>query len=284
MTPEQHEALTRIDADRKRWMACELQVDCQISNAEASELVEEFFRDGAKPVGWAQFYIDGTILDFSDDPDEVAGWKDEGLPVKPLFEHSEAVADPVSAETPPPSSQVDSHKLHEWSAGGVCHDCGCTFAGLSRVDPCPGQSPTPQNNSMGGNAEPDGWICEDEFTLEAEQRDEWVEEGLEPKPFYFAPPAPQTHVRVADLTSEQKEITLLRIIDAMGGRTDSSDYPGNWLTWFCSDEIHNVQEDTFNRCNDKGWLHTTHDTSFDTSTTTLTKAGRAALAAEGSQP
>lgn len=35
----------------------------------------------------------------------------------------------------------------------------------------------------------DGWICEDEFTLEAEQRDEWVEEGLSPKPFYFAPPA-----------------------------------------------------------------------------------------------
>lgn len=94
-------------------------------------------------------------------------------------------------------------------------------------------------------------------------------------------PAPQTHVRVPDLTNEQKEITLLRIIDAMGGRTDSSDYPGNWLTWFCSDEIHNVQEDTFNRCNDKGWLHTTHDTSFDTSTTTLTAAGRAALASEG---
>jgi hypothetical protein len=106
MTPEQHEALTRIDADRKRWMACELQVDYQISNAEASELVEEFFRDGAKPVGWAQFYIDGTILDFSDDPDEVASWKDEGLPVKPLFEHSEAVADAVSAESPPPSSHT----------------------------------------------------------------------------------------------------------------------------------------------------------------------------------
>ena len=96
-------------------------------------------------------------------------------------------------------------------------------------------------------------------------------------------PAPMQHLRAADLTNEQKEITLLRIIDAMGGRTDSSDYPGNWLEWFCSDEIHNVHDDTFNRCNEKGWLHTTHDSDTDTSTTTLTAAGRAALATtEGS--
>lgn len=47
---------------------------------------------------------------------------------------------------------------------------------------------SPETISVGA-AEPDGWICEDEFTLEAEQRDEWVEEGLSPKPFYFAPPA-----------------------------------------------------------------------------------------------
>ncbi len=96
-------------------------------------------------------------------------------------------------------------------------------------------------------------------------------------------PAPESHVRAAELTNEQKEITLLRIIAAMGGETDSSDYPYSWLTWFCSDEIHNVQDDTFNRCNEKGWLHTTHNTDFDTSTTTLTASGRAYLATtEGS--
>jgi hypothetical protein len=89
---------------------------------------------------------------------------------------------------------------------------------------------------------------------------------------------PENHVRSADLTNEQKEMTLLRIIEAMKGTTDSSESQHSWLNWFCSDEIHNVQEDTFNRCNDKGWLHTTHNSDWDTSTTTLTAAGRAALA------
>jgi hypothetical protein len=32
---------------------------------------------------------------------------------------------------------------------------------------------------------------------------------------------------------EQKEFILLQIMAAMGRRTDSRDYPGNWLTWFC---------------------------------------------------
>ncbi|MBP2560810.1 hypothetical protein J2857_003579 [Neorhizobium galegae] len=58
-----------------------------------------------KPVGWAQFYIDGTILDFSDDPDEVASWEGDGLPVKPLFEHP-PVAGVASAAPPPPQSHV----------------------------------------------------------------------------------------------------------------------------------------------------------------------------------
>lgn len=89
------------------------------------------------------------------------------------------------------------------------------------------------------------------------------------------------HLRVPDLTNEQKEITLLRIIEAMKGTTDSSENQHSWLNWFCSDEIHNVQEDTFNRCNDKGWLHTTHNSDWDTSTTTLTAAGPAALTTEG---
>lgn len=97
-------------------------------------------------------------------------------------------------------------------------------------------------------------------------------------------PPPETHLRVADLTNEQKEITLLRIIAGMGGETDSSEGKWQWLNWFCSDEIHNVQDDTFNRCNEKGWLRTTHNSDMDTSTTTLTAAGRAALATTEGQP
>lgn len=81
-----------------------------------------------------------------------------------------------------------------------------------------------------------------------------------------------------ELTSEQKEIALLRIIEAMGGTTDSSENPHSWLNWFCADEVHNVQEDTFNRCEAKGWIFTTHNSDWDTSTTTLTSAGRAVIA------
>src|SRR5690242_18331148 len=54
------------------------------------------------------------------------------------------------------------------------------------------------------------------------------------------------------LTNEQKEITLLRIIAAMGGNTDSSESKWSWLNWFCGDEIHGAQDDTFNRCHAKG--------------------------------
>lgn len=97
-------------------------------------------------------------------------------------------------------------------------------------------------------------------------------------------PTPVSSSRVPDLTNEQKEMTLLRIIEASGGNADVSESKWSWINWFCSDEIHNVQDDTFNRCNEKGWLHTTHDTSFDTSTTTLTAAGRAALSATATDP
>lgn len=80
-----------------------------------------------------------------------------------------------------------------------------------------------------------------------------------------------------DLTNDQKEITLLRIIEASGGETDSSESKWNWLNWFCSDEVHREHSDTFNRCHEKGWLHTTHNSDTDASTTTLTAAGRASL-------
>lgn len=79
--------------------------------------------------------------------------------------------------------------------------------------------------------------------------------------------------RVPGLTNERKEMVLLRIIEAMGGATGSSENPHSWLNWFCSDEVHNVQENTFNRCEAKGLIFTTHNSNWGTSTTTLTNAG-----------
>jgi len=78
---------------------------------------------------------------------------------------------------------------------------------------------------------------------------------------------------------ERKEIMLLQIIEAMGGQTDSGESKWSWLNWFCADEVHRLHSDTFNRCHTKGWLHTTHDSDTDHSVTTLTAAGREALAA-----
>ncbi|MCD1266903.1 hypothetical protein B5M44_22020 [Shinella sumterensis] len=86
---------------------------------------------------------------------------------------------------------------------------------------------------------------------------------------------------------EQKEITLLQIIAAMGGQTDSSESKWSWLNWFCADEVHCEHSDTFNRCHTKGWLHSTHDSDTDHSVTTLTAAGRdvlTTLKASGTSP
>ncbi len=66
--------------------------------------------------------------------------------------------------------------------------CAQIVDGIIYADRADGRTRAPHPISVGYVAEPDGWICEDEFTREAEQRDEWVEEGLSPKPFYFAPP------------------------------------------------------------------------------------------------
>ena len=79
------------------------------------------------------------------------------------------------------------------------------------------------------------------------------------------------------LPDQVLEAIVLAIFEAMGGEGDSSEYKHHWLNAFTSDERHGV-EDTFNRCNSKGWLHTTTNTDIDASTTTLTPAGRAYLA------
>ncbi len=85
---------------------------------------------------------------------------------------------------------------------------------------------------------------------------------------------------VFEVTAPQKEAVLLHIIEAAGGETDSSESKWNWINWFCGDERHGDDEDTFNSCHTKGWLHTTHDSDTDHSVTTLTPAGREALEKE----
>jgi hypothetical protein len=101
-------------------------------------------------------------------------------------------------------------------------------------------------------------------------RDEWLEEVRE---------ASKPRVVVSGITSDQKEMMLLHIISGMGGETDSSESKWSWLNWFCGDEREDDDEDTFNRCHTKGWLHSTHDSDTDHSVTSLTAAGRAVLTA-----
>jgi len=122
---------------------------------------------------------------------------------------------------------------------------------------------------------------------EAHARDLAASLGATVIPLYAAPPAAPEVVKdgprpALELTNEQKEITLLLIIAAMGGNTYAGDSPYCWLNWFCSDEVHNGHSDTFNRCIEKGWITSGHCTSFDTSTASLTELGRAMLSnAEG---
>ncbi|WP_439604540.1 hypothetical protein [Shinella sp.] len=100
-------------------------------------------------------------------------------------------------------------------------------------------------------------------------RDEFLEEMRE---------ATKPRVVVSDITSDQKEMMLLHIIAGMGGETDSSESKWSWLNWFCGDEREGDDEDTFNRCHTKRWLHSTHNSDTDQSVTTLTDAGREAMA------
>jgi hypothetical protein len=76
------------------------------------------------------------------------------------------------------------------------------------------------------------------------------------------------------IENQDKEVALLSIIAEMGGTTDSSESKWSWLNWFTSDEVHGKHSDTFNRCHEKGWLETGHNTDNDTSTTSITAKGR----------
>ncbi|MEO9297606.1 hypothetical protein [Devosia alba] len=81
----------------------------------------------------------------------------------------------------------------------------------------------------------------------------------------------------AKLDDGQKELVLLSIVNAMGGQTDAGDERWSWLQWFCADEV-GSEADTFNRCIDKGWLKSSHDSDTDHSVAWITDEGRQALA------
>lgn len=51
--------------------------------------------------------------------------------------------------------------------------------------------------ALSTDVEPDGWICEDEFTLEPDEAWEWEDRGFSPKPFYFSPQQSTEPVKTA---------------------------------------------------------------------------------------
>ncbi len=42
-----------------------------------------------------------------------------------------------------------TNPFHNWNKGGTCTECGCSYAGFERRDPCPGKSTAPAELSMG---------------------------------------------------------------------------------------------------------------------------------------
>lgn len=73
---------------------------------------------------------------------------------------------------------------------------------------------------------------------------------------------------------EGTEIELLRLV-AANGRMSHEDA---LLDPYCDDASTLSEPDIFNRCHDLGWLVSSHDDRFDSSTVWITDAGCAALA------
>lgn len=148
----------------------------------------------------------------------------------------------------------------------------------------------PENDQQ---AAPHGWVCynggpsewfwsEDRARLEHELSDD-IRPATHLEKYLLNKQDNRTHehddpteLPIPALTAEQRELVLLQIIADMGGETDSSESKWSWLNWFCSDEAVG-QSDTFNRCDEKGWLATSHNTSHDTSTSWLAADGKAVL-------
>ncbi len=158
----------------------------------------------------------------------------------------------------------------------------------SPQDSAPEAGEVSEHGWVGYNSGPCEWLwSEDRTSLEHELTDE-IRAATHLEKYLLNLQGNRTHehddqaglpqvVAPPLLTNEQKEIVLLNIIAGMSGRADSSESKWSWLNWFCEDEEHGKRSDTFNRCEEKGWLFTTHDTSFDVSTTVLTDAGRAVV-------
>jgi hypothetical protein len=97
-----------------------------------------------------------------------------------------------------PSLAIETEEMDRawrtWIETSSCRTAVGHFAFAAGYAAAKDATPPPSSHVVPNalNAEPDGWICEDEFTLEAEQYDDWVAEGREPKPFFFAPPLATT--------------------------------------------------------------------------------------------
>lgn len=75
---------------------------------------------------------------------------------------------------------------------------------------------------------------------------------------------------------------FLKVIEGAGGEVCSTESRHNPINVFCEDRDNG--DDTFNISEAAGYTQTSHDTSFDTSTTRITDKGRTYLAALRAQP
>lgn len=78
--------------------------------------------------------------------------------------------------------------------------------------------------------------------------------------------------------TQGRELMFLEILSAMGGKSDSSDWPGSWVNAFC-EEHEGRNPDTFNAVEQRGFTQVSHDSDTDHSVVYLTEKGRARLAA-----
>lgn len=87
-----------------------------------------------------------------------------------------------------------------------------------------------------------------------------------------APVAP-----IGAVKPDERMVMMLEILQTMGGTSDAGDYKGNWLNAFWEDHEGRTP-DSYNMADALGYVTTSHDTSTDAATVTLTDAGRALLA------
>lgn len=72
-----------------------------------------------------------------------------------------------------------------------------------------------------------------------------------------------------------KELELLRLV----ATAPCLDHEDERLAPYCDDASTQSRPDTFNACEDMGWIKSWHDTNTSNSTVEITDAGKAAIAA-----